>query len=154
MDLLAIVISALLSAVLFIVLEFSIILPLFRKIVTRAVDDMVQNSIIPKVQEFVHSEVTTLSDTLTSSILSKISGFVGGRQKGVNAAMLRLAAGESFDDIEGDYKPSTIEQILNIVSAVADRVPTHTKEPENNGEKENDKESSTSPQLVRLPQDD
>jgi hypothetical protein len=153
MDLLAIVISALLSAVLFIVLEFSIILPLFRKIVTRAVDDMVQNSIIPKIQDFVHGEVTQLSETLTSSILAKISGFIGGRQKGVNAAMLRLASGEAFEDIEGDYKPSTIEQILNIVSAVADRVPIQPKENENNGKEENKQESS-GPSLVRLSQDD
>lgn len=153
MDLLAIVLSALLSAVLFIALEFTIILPLFRRIVTRAVDDMVQNSIIPKIQDFVHGEVTQLSDTLTSSILAKISGFIGGRQKGVNAAMLRLATGESFEDIEGDYKPSTIEQILNIVSAVADRVPIQKQqEPEDNGKEENKQESS-GPSLQRLPQD-
>lgn len=153
MDLLAIATSAVLSAVLFILLEFTIILPLFRKIVTRAVDDMVQNSIIPKVQEFVHGEVVQLSDTLTQSILSKIGGFIGGRQKGVNAAMLRLAAGESLDDIESDYKPTTIEQILNIVSAVADRVPTHTKEPDEDG-KEKENVPGEGPQFQRLPQDD
>ena len=133
MDLLAIGCSAILSALLFIVLEFSIILPLFRRIVTRAVDSMVQESIIPKVQEYVHAEVSQLTDTLTSTIVSKIGGFLGGTKKGVNAAMLRLAAGESLEDIEDDYKSSTIEQILRIVDAVADRLSTHTTEVEDNG---------------------
>lgn len=133
MDLLAIGCSAILSALLFVALEFTIILPLFRKIVTRAVDAMVQDSIIPKVQDFVHSEVSGLAETLTTAIVSRISGFLGGTKKGVNAAMLRLASGESLEDIEGDYKPSTIEQILKIVDAVADRLPIHTTEVENNG---------------------
>lgn len=136
MDLLAIGCSAVLSALLFIVLEFTIILPLFRRIVTRAVDSMVQDSIIPKVQEFVHGEVTQLADTLTAAIVSKIGGFLGGTKKGVNAAMLRLAAGESLEDIEDDYKASTIEQILKIVDAVADRLPTHTEVVENGNTQE------------------
>lgn len=131
MDLLAIGCSAVFSALLFIVLEFTIILPLFRRIVTRAVDAMVQDSIIPKVQEFVHGEVTQLADTLTTAIVSRIGGFLGGTKKGVNAAMLRLAAGESLEDIEDDYKASTIEQILKIVDAVADRLPIHTEDAEN-----------------------
>lgn len=147
MDLLAIGCSAILSALLFIVLEFSIILPLFRRIVTRAVDSMVQESIIPKVQEYVHAEVSQLTDTLTSTIVSKIGGFLGGTKKGVNAAMLRLAAGESLEDIEDDYKSSTIEQILRIVDAVADRLPTH-KEVEENG---NTQESPGQEESISFP---
>lgn len=123
MDFASIGLSAVLSAALFIVLEFTIILPLFKRIVTRSVNDMVESRLIPSVTAFVDSKVTDLTDTLTKSLFNKFRGFLGGRKKGVNSILERLAAGEDLEDIEDDYEPSTIEKVLDVVNAVAPYLP-------------------------------
>jgi hypothetical protein len=123
MDFASIVTSAGLSAVLFIVLEFTIILPLFRKIVTNAVNEMVTKELIPSVDNFVDSKVHDLTDILTKSLFVKIKGMLGGRRKGVNSILDRLAAGEDLEDIEDEYEPSTIEKVLDIVEAVRPFLP-------------------------------
>lgn len=123
MDFASIVISAGLSAVLFIVLEFTIILPLFRKIVTNAVNEMVTKELIPSVDNFVDSKVHDLTEILTKSLFVKIKGMLGGRRKGVNAILERLANGEDLEDIEDEYEPSTIDKVLDIVDAVKPFLP-------------------------------
>lgn len=123
MDLASIGLSAILSAVLFVVLEFTIILPLFRRIVTNAVNDMVAKQLIPSVNTFVDTKVTALTETLTKSLYSKFKGFLGGRKKGVNAILERLANGEDLEDIEDDYEPSTIEKVLDMIEVVRPYLP-------------------------------
>lgn len=123
MDFASIGLSAVLSAVLFIVLEFTIILPLFRKIVTKAVNDMVAGELIPSVNTFVDTKVDDLTQMLTKSLFSKIKGMMGGRRKGVNAILERLAEGESLEDIEDEYEESTIDKVLEIVDAVKPFLP-------------------------------
>lgn len=123
MDFASIVTSAGLSAVLFIVLEFTIILPLFRKIVTNAVNEMVTKDLIPSVDNFVDSKVHDLTEILTKSLFVKIKGMLGGRKKGVNSILDRLAAGEDLEDIEDEYEPSTIDKVLDIVDAVRPFLP-------------------------------
>ena len=132
MDLASIGLSAILSAVLFIVLEFTIILPLFKKIVTKAVDDMVSKDLIPSVTSFVDTKVTDLTEVLTKSLYNKFRGFLGGRKKGVNAILERLASGEDLEDIEDDYEPSTIEKVLDMFETVKPFLPdpsTRKKKP-------------------------
>ena len=119
----SIVTSAGLSAVLFIVLEFTIILPLFRKIVTNAVNEMVTKELIPSVDNFVDSKVHDLTEILTKSLFVKIKGMLGGRRKGVNSILDRLANGEDLEDIEDEYEPSTIDKVLDIVDAVRPFLP-------------------------------
>lgn len=114
MDLAAIGLSAVLSALLFIALEFTIILPLFRRIVTKAVNDMVQGQLIPSISKYVDDEVTKLTEALTKSLFSKIRGMLGGRRKGVNAIIERLAAGEDLEDFEDEYEPSTIDKVYEM----------------------------------------
>jgi len=123
MDFASIGLSAVLSALLFIVLEFTIILPLFKKIVTNAVNDMVNNHLIPSVNTFVDTKVTTLTEVLTKSLYNKFRGFVGGRKKGVNAILERLANGEELEDIEDDYERSTIEKVLDIIEMARPYLP-------------------------------
>lgn len=123
MDFASIVTSAGLSAVLFIVLEFTIILPLFRKIVTNAVNEMVTKDLIPSVDNFVDSKVHDLTEILTKSLFVKIKGMLGGRRKGVNSILDRLANGEDLEDIEDEYEPSTIDKVLDIVDAVRPFLP-------------------------------
>lgn len=123
MDFASIGLSAVLSAVLFIVLEFTIILPLFRKIVTKAVNDMVAGELIPSVNTFVDTKVNDLTQMLTKSLFSKIKGMMGGRRKGVNAILERLAEGETLEDIEDEYEESTIDKVLEIVDAVKPFLP-------------------------------
>lgn len=123
MDLASIGLSALLSAVLFIALEFTIILPLFKRIVTNAVNHMVQQDLIPSVTSFVDSKVTDLTETLTKALYNKFRGFLGGRKKGVNSILERLAAGEDLEDIEDDYEQSTIDKVLDIVNAASRFLP-------------------------------
>ena len=123
MDLASIGLSAVLSAVLFIVLEFTIILPLFKKIVTKAVDDMVNKDLIPSVTNFVDSKVTDLTETVTKSLYQRFKGFLGGRNKGVNSIINRLAQGEELDDIQDEYEESTIEKVLDVINAVSPYLP-------------------------------
>ena len=123
MDFASIVTSAGLSAALFIVLEFTIILPLFRKIVTNAVNEMVTKELIPSVDNFVDSKVHDLTEILTKSLFVKIKGMLGGRRKGVNSILDRLANGEDLEDIEDEYEPSTIDKVLDIVDAVRPFLP-------------------------------
>lgn len=140
MDLVSVMTSAALSAVLFLVLEFSVILPLFVRVVKKSVNDMVTGSLLPSVTSYIDEEITQLKADLVDSILAKIRGGMGGRSKGVNRIMQRLADGESLEDIEDDYQQSTIDQVLTIVSAVASRLPD-PKQPkeESDGKKESKK---------------
>lgn len=140
MDLVGVLVSAVLSATLFLVLEFSVILPLFTRVVKRSVNDMVTNSLLPSVSSYIDEKITGLKSDLVDSILARIRGGMGGRSKGVNRVMQRLADGESLEDIENDYQESTIDQVLTIVSAVASRLPDpkHKKESENGEEKKNE----------------
>lgn len=123
MDFASIGLSAILSAVLFIALEFTIILPLFKKIVTRAVNDMVQGQLIPSVTDFVDTKVADLTETVTKSLYMKFKGFLGGRKKGVNAILERLANGEDLEDIEDDYEQSTIDKVLDIIEMAKPYLP-------------------------------
>lgn len=123
MDFASIGLSAVLSALLFIVLEFTIILPLFRKIVTKAVNDMVTGQLIPSVNTFVDTKVGDLTEILTKSLFSKIKGMMGGRRKGVNSILERLSNGEDLEDIEDEYEASTIDKVLEIVDAVRPFLP-------------------------------
>ncbi len=140
MDLVGVLISAVCSALLFLVLEFSVILPLFTRVVKKAVDDMVTSSLLPSVSKYIDEKITELKSELVDSILARIRGGMGGRSKGVNRVMQRLADGESLEDIEQDYQESTIDQVLTIVSAVASRLPDPSKkEKKEDGKKESQK---------------
>lgn len=137
MDLASIGLSAVLSAILFIVLEFTIILPLFRKIVTRACDDLVQKQLIPSVSLYIDQKMDELSKSLVKSLYSKMTGLIGGRKKGVNSILQRLAAGEDLGDIEDEYQPDTIDKVYDIISAVRPYLPdpkgvSYGKKKENN----------------------
>lgn len=126
MDLVSIGLSAVLSAILFIILEFTIILPLFRKIVTKSVNDMVQSSLLPSISAYIDSKIDDLVKVLTKSLYSKFTGFIGGRKRGVNSVLERLAAGEDLAEIEDDYQPSTIDKVYDIVAAVSPYLPDPT----------------------------
>lgn len=126
MDLVSIGLSAALSAVLFIVLEFTIILPLFRKIVTNAVNNMVQGQLIPSVSNFVDTKVTDLTEVLTKSLFNKFRGFFGGTMKGrknVTSLLERLSNGEDLEDIEDDFEPSTIDKLYDMFETVRPFLP-------------------------------
>lgn len=141
MDLVGVMISALLSASLFLVLEFTVILPLFTRVVKKSTNDMVTNSLLPSVSAYIDEKISGLKADLVDSILAKIRGGMGGRSKGVNRVMQRLADGESLEDIENDYQESTIDQVLTIVSAVASRLPDpKPKEKKSDGEKKENNE--------------
>lgn len=145
MDLVGVLISAVCSALLFLVLEFSVILPLFSRVVKKAVDDMVTSSLLPSVSKYIDEKITELKSELVDSILARIRGGMGGRSKGVNRVMQRLADGESLEDIEQDYQESTIDQVLTIVSAVASRLPDPLKkEKKEDGEKKESQQVSSS----------
>jgi len=96
---------------------------LFKKIVTNAVNDMVNNHLIPSVNTFVDTKVTTLTEVLTKSLYNKFRGFIGGRKKGVNAILERLANGEELEDIEDDYERSTIDKVLDIIEMARPYLP-------------------------------
>ena len=96
MDFVSIGCSAILSALLFIVLEFTIILPLFKRIVTKACNDMVTAQLIPSVSAYIDSKLEDLTLKLTKSLYSKFRGYLGGSKKGVNAILNRLADGEDL----------------------------------------------------------
>lgn len=125
MDLVEIVCSAGLSAALFIVLEFTVILPLFRKIVTRSVSDTVNNDLIPKITAFVDSKVNDLTGQVTKSLFNKFRGFMGGSRKGVNSMLKRLADGEDPEDVLDDeqYEPSTIDKVVDILDTARQFLP-------------------------------
>lgn len=144
MDLVGVLISAVCSALLFLALEFSVILPLFSRVVRKSVDDMVTSSLLPSVSKYIDDKITELKSDLVDSILARIRGGMGGRSKGVNRVMQRLADGESLEDIEQDYQESTIDQVLTIVSAVASRLPDPLKEKKENGEKKENQQVSSS----------
>lgn len=145
MDLVGVLISAVCSALLFLVLEFTVILPLFSRVVKKAVDDMVTSSLLPSVSKYIDAKITELKSDLVDSILARIRGGMGGRSKGVNRVMQRLAEGESLEDIEQDYQESTIDQVLTIVSAVASRLPDPSKKKEKeDGEKKENQQVSPS----------
>lgn len=132
--------SAGLSAVIFLILEFTVILPLFTKIVKRSVNQMVSDNLLPSVSSYIDEKITSLKADLVDSIFAKISGRMGGRTKGVNRIMQRLANGETLEEIEDEYQESTIDQVLTIVSAVASRLPDPpSKKEKENGEKKDEK---------------
>ena len=116
MDFVSIGLSAILSAILFVILEFTIILPLFRKIVTKACNDLVTLQLIPSVNQYIDSKLTELTANLTKSIWQKIRAMMGGQQKGINSLMEKLQDPEfDIEDLDLDrYKPSTIDKILTI----------------------------------------
>lgn len=147
MDLVSVSISAVLSALLFVILEFSVIIPLFSRVVRKSVDEMVTGSLLPSVTSYIDDKLTGLKADLVDSILARIRGGMGGRSKGVNRVMQRLADGESLEDIEDDYQQSTIDQVLTIVSAVASRLP----DPQKKKEKEDGKEKENN--QIRAPQE-
>ena len=138
MDFVSIGLSAILSAILFILLEFTIILPLFKKIVTKAVNDMVTNQLIPSVTAFVDSKVSDLTVTLTKSLFAKIKGMMGGRGKGFNSLIAKLSDPDlDPDDIDLDgYEPSTIDKILAISDNIAPILQSSINRGVNNGSKE------------------
>ena len=116
MDFVSIGTSAVLSAILFILLEFTVILPLFKRIVTNAVNQMVQERLIPSISAYVDSKITDLTGILTKSLMQKIRGMMGGRQKGLNSLMTKLADPDlDIEDLDlDDYEPSTIDKIVTI----------------------------------------
>lgn len=125
MDLVEIFASAGLSALLFICLEFTVILPLFRKIVTTSVNDMVTNNLIPKITEYINAQIDGLTERLTKSLFNKFRGVLGGTSKGTNAILRRLAQGEDPEDVlnEEQYEPSTIEKVLDIAHSLSNFLP-------------------------------
>lgn len=133
--------SAGLSAVVFLILEFTVILPLFTRIVTKSVDEMVNGKLLPSVSAYIDEKITSLKSDLVDSLLAKITGRMGGRTKGVNRVMQRLANGESLEDIEDEYQESTIDQVLTIVSAVASRLPDPSQKREKDGKEKDEKKS-------------
>ena len=151
MDLVGVLISAVCSALLFLVLEFTVILPLFTRVVKRSVNDMVTSNLLPSVTSYIDEKITGLKSDLVDSILARIRGGMGGRSKGVNRVMQRLADGESLEDIEQDYQESTIDQVLTIVSAVASRLPDPNKKEKENGEKKENNQNSTPQEGQLLP---
>ena len=136
MDLVSIGLSAVLSAALFILLEFTIILPLFKRIVTKATSDMVTNQLIPTISSYIDSKIEDLTSKLTKSLFIKFRGFLGGRKKGVNSILERLADGEDLEDLEDDYEPSTIEKVVDLLDAARQYLPN----PNNKGVVNNGKE--------------
>lgn len=133
MDLASIGLSAILSALLFIVLEFTIILPLFKKIVTKSVNDMVSTHLIPSISTYIDSKIEELTASLTKSLFHKFRGFLGGRKKGVNAILERLADGEDLEDLEDDYEPSTIDKVVDLINTASQYLPRPTNGGYNNG---------------------
>jgi hypothetical protein len=125
MDLVEIVCSAGLSAVLFIALEFTVILPLFKKIVTRSVSDTVNNDLVPKISTFVDTKVDDLTGQVTKSLFNKFRGFMGGSRKGVNSVLRRLADGEDPEDVldTEQYEPSTIDKVVDILDTARQFLP-------------------------------
>lgn len=137
MDLASIGTSAILSALLFIVLEFSIILPLFRKIVTNAVNEMVEKTLIPTISSYIDGKIEDLVKVLTKSLYQKFTGFLGGRKRGVNSVLERLAAGEDLEDIQDEYQPTTIDKVYDIIATVSPYLPDpSTLRRNRNGSKE------------------
>lgn len=116
MDFVSIGLSAILSAGLFVVLEFTVILPLFRRIVVKACDDLVKLQLIPTVNGYIDTKLTDLTANLTKSLWQKIRAMMGGKQKGINSLMQQLQDPEfDIEDIDLDgYQPSTIDKILTI----------------------------------------
>lgn len=151
MDLVSVFASAGLSAVVFLILEFTVILPLFTRIVTKSVDEMVNGKLLPSVSSYIDEKITSLKSDLVDSLLAKITGRMGGRTKGVNRVMQRLANGESLEDIEDEYQESTIDQVLTIVSAVASRLPDPSQKREKDGKEKDEKKSvNSTPELLTL----
>lgn len=151
MDLVSVFASAGLSAVVFLILEFTVILPLFTRIVTKSVDEMVNGKLLPSVSSYIDEKITSLKSDLVDSLLAKITGRMGGRTKGVNRVMQRLANGESLEDIEDEYQESTIDQVLTIVSAVASRLPDPSQKREKDGKEKDEKKSvNNSQELLPL----
>lgn len=120
MDFVSIGTSAILSACLFVILEFTIILPLFKKIVTKSVNDMVANQLIPSVSAYIDSKITDLTTVITKSLMARIKGMMGGRGKGFNSLIAKLSDPDiDPDEIDlDDYEPSTIDKILAIAENV------------------------------------
>lgn len=116
MDFVSIGLSAILSAGLFVVLEFTVILPLFRRIVVKACDDLVTLQLIPTVNGYIDTKLTDLTTNLTKSLWQKIRAMMGGKQKGINSLMAQLQDPEfDIEDLDLDgYQPSTIDKILTI----------------------------------------
>lgn len=150
MDLVSVTTSAILSALLFVVLEFTVILPLFTKIVKKATNDMVATHLLPAVTSYIDDKITSLKADLADAMFQKFRAFTGGRKKGINAIMNRLANGESLEDIEDEYQESTIDQVLSIVSAVADRLPRPSQGDNSNGKKKEDNQQEGAPSLLQL----
>ena len=123
MDFVSIGLSAILSALLFIVLEFTIILPLFKKIVTKACNEMVTAQLIPSVSAYIDSKLEDLTVKLTKSLYSKFRGYLGGSKKGVNSILNRLADGEDLEDLEEEYEPTTIEKVVDLLSTASQYLP-------------------------------
>ena len=124
MDVLSIGLSAVLSALLFIALEFTIILPLFKKIVTKSVNDMVTTELIPKISEYIDSKITDLTANLTTSLFRKFRAYLGGTKKGVNSLLERIADGEDLEDLEDQYEPSTIDKVVDLISTASQYLPS------------------------------
>ena len=123
MDFVSIGLSAILSALLFIVLEFTIILTLFKKIVTKACNEMVTAQLIPSVSAYIDSKLEDLTVKLTKSLYSKFRGYLGGSKKGVNSILNRLADGEDLEDLEEEYEPTTIEKVVDLLSTASQYLP-------------------------------
>lgn len=143
MDLATVAASTICSAGLFLILEFTVILPLFTRVVRNAVDGMVNEKIIPSITAYIDTKIGSLQQQLADALWLKIRAMLGGRTKGVNNLINRLAAGESLEELETQYQESTVEQVLTILSAVASRLPSPTKEVSENG-KEKEKHSQGS----------
>jgi hypothetical protein len=136
MDFVSIGVSAILSAALFILLEFSVILPLFKKIVEKSVNDTVTNHLVPTISNYIDTKIDDLTSTITKSIFVKIRGMFGGNKKGVNAILNRLADGEDLEDFENEYEPSTIDKVLDVLSAASRYLPNPNNGGYVNGSKE------------------
>lgn len=150
MDLVTVGVSAICSALLFLALEFTVVLPLFSRVVKKAVDGMVKDSVIPSMSSYIDTKIQELQTKLADALWLKIRSMIGGRNKGVNSMISRLAAGESFDDLETQYQESTIDQVLKVIGAVAEHLPSPSSKKENEDGKKESKEKHNEPQTQLL----
>ena len=123
-----ILIETLCTTALFIVLELTIIIPLIKK----AFSEEVNTSLIPKMKEYINSQISDFSSSLIPTITdavgnaakdlwTRIRGRRGGSRKGVNAFVDRVLEGEDPDEIAASYSADVVESGLSILEAVADR---------------------------------
>lgn len=124
-----ILIETLCTTALFIVLELTVIIPLIRKAFAEQVDTRLvptmKTYISGTIDDFKKSLIPTITDAVAdagTTLWNKIRGRRGGFQKGTNAFIDRVLAGEDPDKIAKGYSEDVVSSGLSILEAVADRI--------------------------------